>query len=74
VLTPDELLTVAKRRGIVVWDRSQKVEMLFKGHKGAKNICAVNIITGIVHPIYPRPHFCCREVMATEKVRLGQLL
>jgi len=74
MMTPEELLTVARRRGIVVWDRSQKVEMLFKGHKGAKNICARNIITGIVHPIIPRPHFFCREIMPTERVRLGQLL
>lgn len=74
LMTHDELLAVALRRGIVVWERSQKVETLFKGRKGAKNVCARNIITGEVHPIFPRTNHFCRELAGSEMIRGHQLL
>lgn len=73
-MTHNDLLALAKRRVLVEWHPSKKVELIFKGYKGAENICARNVVTGIIHPIYPRREYRCKEIGGNQLVALGQLL
>lgn len=73
-MTFDELLSLAKRGALVEWNQSKKVEYIFKGHRGAQNICARNVLTKIIHPIHPKKFYFCRELPKNEVIRYGQLL
>lgn len=71
-MTHEELKAVAKRRGLVQWSPSNRVELVeFRGR--FVNLVAVDLVTTRAHSLRYRADYWCREIGRHEMVRMGDM-